>query len=397
MSDVSGPVRVVLAGARGHGRSHLRNIRRLSEQGLVELAGVCELTPLTEAELAGLGTPEQSADLGPLLDRTGARIAVICTPIHTHAELAVTAARHGAHVLLEKPPAPSLAAFEELTEGVRAAGRSLQIGFQSLGSQAVEAIRTMIADGAVGAVQGIGAAGAWVRDEAYWRRSPWGGRRTLDGREVIDGVLTNPLAHAVATALRIDGSDRAEDIATVELELYRINDIEADDTSSVRLRTATGGQITAAVTLCAERAAEPYVVVHGDAGQITLWYKSDQVRLERPGRPPVGAEYPRTDLLADLVAHLRDGTDLLVPPERTGAFMRLVEAVRTAPAPVRLPDDAWYAEDGPDGPRRVLRGIDALTDAGARELALYSELTDLGGGVPAPAWARPPHLAPATR
>lgn len=392
MSDSGGgPVRVVLAGARGHGSSHLRNIRRLRDRGVVELAGVCELSPLTDDELAGLGSPEQSAELGPLVERTGAQIAVVCTPIHTHAELTVTAARHGAHVLLEKPPAPSLAAFQELTAEVAAAGRALQIGFQSLGSQAVDAIRAMVREGAVGTVRGIGAAGAWVRTEAYWRRAPWGGRRRLDGREVVDGVLTNPLAHAVATALRIDGSDRAEDVESVELELYRANDIEADDTSCVRLRTAGGGRVVAAVTLCAQTDADPYVVVHGDAGRIILWYKTDEVRLEVPGRKPVTTRYPRTDLLTDLVSHLRHGTELLVPPERTGAFMRLVEAVRTAPDPLPLPADAWYREEGPDGPRRVVRGVDELTEAGARELALYSELAASGAAGTAAGWARPPH------
>jgi predicted dehydrogenase len=399
MSDTSGPVPVVLAGARGHGQSHLRNIRRLRDQGLVELAGVCELTPLREEELAGLGNPEQSDDLGRLLKSTGARIAIICTPIHTHTALAVTAARHGAHVLLEKPPAPSLASFEELTEGVREAGVSLQIGFQSLGSHAIDAIRALVAGGGVGTVRGIGAAGAWVRDEAYWRRSPWGGRRSLDGVDVVDGVLTNPLAHAVATALRIDGSDRAEDIGSVELELYRINAIEADDTSCVRLRTAAGRQLVTAVTLCAERPADPYVVVHGDAGKVTLWYKTDRVELERDGEPVRTADYPRTDLLANLVAHVRYGTELLVPPERVGGFMRLVEAVRTAPDPVPLPEEVWHIETAADaarsapgaggavppaGPRRVLPGIDAATDAGAGQLALYSEL-----GL---TWARPPHV-----
>lgn len=52
MSTVQTPVPVVLAGARGHGRWHLANIRRLQDQGLVRLAGICELTPLTETELA---------------------------------------------------------------------------------------------------------------------------------------------------------------------------------------------------------------------------------------------------------------------------------------------------------------------------------------------------------
>jgi predicted dehydrogenase len=368
------PVDIVLAGARGHGRWHLRNIRHLSEQGLVRLAGVCELTPLKREELMGLGKPEQSDDLAALLERTGAEIAVVCTPIHTHAELGLIAARHGVHLLLEKPPTPSLAAFHELAEGVERAGVACQIGFQSLGSQAVTDIRELIADGAIGAVRGIGAAGAWVRDEAYWRRAPWGGHRTLNGHDVVDGVLTNPLAHAVATALRILGADRPEDIAGIELELYRVNDIDADDTSCARIHTAAGPRIVTAVTLCAERAGEPYVVVHGETGRITFWYKADRVLLERMGHRPETTDHQCSDLLSNLVAHVRHGEPLLVPLARTGAFTLLTEAVRTAPDPVRLPDAAWRTETGADGRRRVIPGIDELTEQGAARLALYSEL-----------------------
>lgn len=369
------PVTVVLVGARGHGRWHLHNIRRLAEEGLVRLVGVCELAPLGPQELAGLPERvEQSDDLDTLLARTTPEVAVVCTPIHTHVELALTAARHGVHLLLEKPPTPSLAAFRELTEGVARAGVACQVGFQSLGSQAVTHIRQLVADGAVGRLRGVGAAGAWVRDEAYWRRARWGGQRTLDGRDVVDGVLTNPLAHATATALRILGADRLDDVAAVELELYRANDIAADDTSCARIRTRAGDTLVTAVTLCAERPGEPYVVVHGDRGQVTLWYKADRVVLTRPGRPAVTTDHPRTDLLANLVAHLRQGVPLLVPPERTGAFTRLVEAVRTAPDPVPLPADAWRTEQTDRGPRRVVPGVDDLTDQGAARLALYSEL-----------------------
>ncbi|MDX3231704.1 Gfo/Idh/MocA family protein [Streptomyces sp. ME19-01-6] len=390
------PTPLVLAGARGHGRWHLENIRRLTAQGLVRLAGVCELTPLTAEELGdGLGTPEQSADLADLVTRTGARIAVICTPIHTHADLALAAAGRGAYLLLEKPPTPSYAEFTRMTEGLRELGTACQIGFQSLGSHALTAIPKLISDGAIGEVTGIGAAGAWARDEDYYTRAPWAGHRSLDGRDVIDGVLTNPLAHAVATALRIDGADRAEDITSIELELFRANDIESDDTSCVRLRTARSagsGTVTVAATLCAEQPGEPYVLIHGDRGRITFWYKLDRVLLERPGHEPETTDHPRTDLLENLAAHLRDGTELLVPPQRTGAFMRVVEAIRTAPDPVRLPADAWRTEPGvgaaPSAKRRVVPGIDRLVAAGAERLALYSELR-------AP-WAAPPAEVPHT-
>ncbi|MDT0265142.1 Gfo/Idh/MocA family oxidoreductase [Streptomyces sp. DSM 44915] len=371
---MSEPVSLVLAGARGHGHWHLANIRRLTEAGQVRLVGVCELTPLAPEELAGLGSPQQSDDLTGLLASTGAEAAIICTPIHTHAELGLAAAARGVNLLLEKPPTPSLAAFHRLTDGIEQAGTACQIGFQSLGSGAIEHIRSLVASGAIGPVRGMGAAGAWVRDEAYWQRAPWGGLRRLDGRDVVDGVLTNPLAHAVATALRIAGADRAEDLASIELELYRINEIDADDTSCARLRTRDGVELVTAVTLCAERPGEPYVVVHGEAGRITFWYKADRVLLERPGHAPETTEHPRTDLLANLVDHLRDGVPLLVPPARTGGFMRLVEAVRTAPDPVRLDPTHWRTEPVDGGVRRVLPGIDQLTADGAQRLALYSEL-----------------------
>ncbi|MGI5453780.1 Gfo/Idh/MocA family protein [Streptomyces sp. CA-249302] len=366
-------VDIVLAGARGHGRWHLDNIRRLQDKGIVRLAGICELTPLAADEIPdGLGTPEQSPDFGALLDSTGARIAVICTPIPTHTDLALTAARKGVHLLLEKPPAPSYAEFRRMADGVAEAGVACQIGFQSLGSHAVPAIHDLIAEGAIGEVTGIGGAGAWVRAQAYYRRAPWAGKRRLNGVDVIDGVLTNPLAHTVATALALNGSTHAEDVTGIELELLRANDIESDDTSCVRISTAQGRRITVAATLCAERDGEPYVLVHGTKGRITFWYKQDRVLLQRADHGPEEYDYGRTDLLENLADHLTDGTELLVTPDSTGAFMTVVEAIRQSPDPTPLPSDAWHLI--PDEDRRVVPGIDGLVAACADTLSTYSEL-----------------------
>ncbi|MFE0033951.1 Gfo/Idh/MocA family protein [[Kitasatospora] papulosa] len=383
------PVPLVLAGARGHGRWHLANIRRLQHQGLVRLAGICELTPLTDDELdlfAG-EMPEQSSDFGALLDSTGARVAVVCTPIPTHTALALTAAARGVHLLLEKPPAATWADYARMADGVREAGVACQIGFQSFGSHAVPAVKELIGDGAIGSVRGVGAAGAWVRDDAYFRRAPWAGRRRLNGTDVVDGVLTNPLAHAVATALELAGRGTAEDVRSIETELFRAHDIESDDTSCVRITTTDGMPVTVAVTLCAEEAGEPYVVVHGDRGRVTFWYKQDRVLVQRAGHGPEEAVHGRTDLLENLVDHLEHGTALLVPPERTGAFMRVLEAVRTAPEPAALPPTAWHTRpaDQGDGVRRVVHGIDGTVAAAADTLTLFSEL--------GASWARPSEVS----
>ncbi|MEB8339011.1 Gfo/Idh/MocA family protein [Streptomyces endophyticus] len=401
-NPVREPVPVVLAGARGHGRWHLNNLRNLAEAGRVKLVGVCELRPLDAAELDGFAADDvvQTADFGELLDRTGARIAVICTPIQTHTDLALVAAERGVHLLLEKPPAPSYTEYERMVTGVAAAGIACQVGFQSLGSHAVSHIRDLVRDGSIGEPLGIGAAGAWARDEAYYRRAPWAGRRSLSvdggtgngtgtgngsgtgraGRtvDVVDGVLTNPLAHAVATSLALDGATGGDDLTAIRTELYRANDIEADDTSCVELTTRSGSRVTVAATLCAELPDEPYVIVHGSQGRITFWYKQDRVLVQRAGRGPQESVHGRTDLLANLVEHLATGgeTPLLVPPAATGAFMRVVEAIRRAPAPLALPADAWseVPADRPGVVRRVVHGADGLVAASADGLTGFAGL-----------------------
>ena len=105
----------------------------------------------------------------------------------------------------------------------------------------------------------------------------------------------------------------------------------------------------AAVTLCAAERDEPYVVVHGDRGRIRLTYTLDEVQVDDG---PV-RRFGRTDLLENLVEHLRSGARLLVPIRRTGAFMEVMEAIRVAPDP--LPIAADHQDRAAEG--RVLPGI----------------------------------------
>lgn len=376
------PVPVLLAGVHGHGRSHLRALRPLADSGRARLVGVCDQRPVSDGDdLEGHGPVPYHADLGRAIDATGARVTIVATPIHTHLPLARTALEHGSHVLLEKPTTATLAEFEELNTAVDASGLACQVGFQSLGSSAVPAVRALIRRGAVGRVRGIGGTGTWIRTSAYYDRAPWAGRRRMGGRDVVDGALTNPFAHAVATALTLAGAQE-ETPGGVELELMRAHPIEADDTSCVRVRTARGLPITLAVTLCAPHHLPPRLMVHGDAGRIDVDYTLDRVTLHRPGRDPVTTTHPRTPLLDNLLDHVCDGRPLLVPPPATRAFMHVLEAVRTAPDPVAIADHVQQVHHTDQGVRRVVPGIDALIHRSAEQMALWSELD--------PAWPPSP-------
>lgn len=356
--------RVAVAGVHGHGASHVRRVAGLAADGQVELAGV--------ADPVG---PATFPDLASLLAATEVDVVVISTPIHTHVPLAELALRAGADVLLEKPPTASLAEFEHLSAVVEETGRACQVGFQVHGSAAARALADLVADGKLGEVRGIGAIGTWIRTQEYWQRARWAGRRMLDGVAVVDGAVTNAFAHASATALLIDGSGPADQVVSVETELYRANPIEADDTSTVRIRTARGTTILSALTLCAEEPGiEPTIIVHGSDGRAVLRYPSDRLEVTIDGRTTT-TQYGREDLLGNLLAHRADpGVPLFAPLAELGGFTRVLEAIRTSPPPAEI--DAEFISWQGEGPQRhpAVQDVGKWVGQAAESLLLFSEL-----------------------
>ncbi|MDQ0767777.1 putative dehydrogenase [Pseudarthrobacter defluvii] len=364
--------RVALVGVHGFGTHHLHNLERLRAAGRIELAAVADpqppapgAVPPSAAVFAGI---DDLLTATPDLD-----LVIVATPIQTHAPLALAALATDAELYLEKPPVASLADFNRLCGAASESGRGVQIGFQSLGSHALKAIEELLAAGTIGTLEGISATGRWVRDRAYYKRSRWAGKRSINGVDVVDGVATNPLAHAVATALRIAGARTTADVESVETELYRANDIESDDTSVIRIRTAAGLPITCALTICASKSVEPCVTLQGSAGTAVFHYTEDRLTVETAaGR--MEETYGRDDLTENLLAHRAQGVPLISSLVDSGAFMLVLEAVRTAPLPAPI-DPAYVRWEGEgDTAHAIVVGIEEALEKAGRQHATFSEL-----------------------
>ncbi|RZS30310.1 putative dehydrogenase [Herbihabitans rhizosphaerae] len=350
---------VALAGVGGWGEWHLGEIDRLRASGEVRLVAACDPDPP-----AAIGDTLLYPDLDSLLRDHSPDIVVIAAPPHTHAPLAIATLRAGADVLLEKPPVTGIAEFHAVEDVRAATGRAVQVGFQSLGSRAIPALRELIASGELGALRGIGAACSWVRPHAYFQRAPWAGRRELDGVPVVDGSLTNPFAHAVIAALALTGEP-----VRIELELLRANDIAADDTACARITTASGPPVVVAATLCATQDRDPRIIVHGEHARAELYYTRDRLDIVRDGVLE-RHEYGRVGLLENLLAHRAHGDPLLAPLASCAGFTEVLQAVRDAPQPLRINDSDWHDVDG----HRVLHGVDEAVERAANELKLFTEL-----------------------
>ncbi|MFC4070467.1 Gfo/Idh/MocA family protein [Actinoplanes subglobosus] len=363
------PPRVVLVGAHGHGRGHLDQLAKLHADGRIALVGVADPRPPCPEQRAAAADAPWRRDAASLIGATAPDLAVVVTPVHTHVAIAEAAMRAGAHLLLEKPPAPSLAGLDRLLAVQAETGRTVQVGFQAFGSGAVTELRRRIDAGDLGDIEAISATGLWWRGEAYWNRAGWAGRRFLDGADVNDGALTNPFAHAVALAVTLDGSGGHESVRAVDLDTYRTRPAEAHDTASARIRTARGTTVTVAATLCAEAEEEPVVVVHGTRDTATLHYTQDRL-VTAAGE----TRHARADLLENLLDHLAGpAVDLLVPLAATRAFTEVAEAVRQSPAPTPVPGER-------------LDGLAALTHEAAATGRLYRELGATWATAPAYTW-----------
>ncbi len=369
-----GMPRLAVIGIHGYGVSHLRAIEE--RRDAVELVGVCDTRPDDTGRIDP--AVPQFTEVTELLRRTRPELVIIATPIHTHLPFADAAMRAGADVLLEKPPVATMAQFDQLRAVAAETGRVCQVGFQSLGSAAFHDLDSMIDSGRLGELVGISGVGLWVRTFTYWQRSAWAGCRTIDGMPVMDGVVTNPLAHATSAALRLGRAERAEDLAEVEVDLFRANAIESDDTSVVRVITDAGVKITLGLTLCAEESQEaPYVEVVGTEQTARFFYTQDLVELRSAGdldaEPTERLTYQRVSLLDNLIAHRREGADLLCPLINTGGFMRVVDAV-AATEPRQIEVDELRLLGADEESRLAIPGVADWVRRAAYEHRTFTDL-----------------------
>ena len=340
------PVRIALIGTRGYGKTHLQNLERLTAAGLAELIGVVDIAEPLE-QLRGIWHRDLAALLAAHA-QAPPEVVIIATPIDTHVPLARQALAAGCHVYLEKPPVPALEDHWSLLEAAEAADRAVQVGFQARGGAGVDALREQLRSGALGPVESVRVHGAWTRDRAYYQRSPWAGRRRLEGRRVADGVATNPLAHGVHAGLVIAGIDRIEDIAAITTELRRAHDIEADDTTFLRIDPAgPGAAVLCALTTTAPVQRPPWVEISGPGGTWRLSYTEDLSWRTGPDGELTEHRHSRTDLVENLLTHVRDPqTALLSPLEASGAFSAVLEAIQSAPDPTVIDPEhvTWIGE-----------------------------------------------------
>ncbi len=141
------PVRL---GVAGLGLAGALMVRAAALEPGVRLAAAADPREAPRAAFArDFGAPVH-ADIEALCRDPGVEVVYIATPHQFHAEHAMLAARHGKHVLLEKPMALDLADCDAIVGAAEAAGVQLMVGHTHAYDPAIRAMRRIIAGGHLG-------------------------------------------------------------------------------------------------------------------------------------------------------------------------------------------------------------------------------------------------------
>jgi predicted dehydrogenase len=234
-------------------------------------AGVVAAVADADLDAAAAAAAPYDADVvtpaAMLHDVDGLDGVVIATPSALHAEQSTVALARGLAVFCQKPLARTAAECEGVVDAARTADRLLGVDLSYRHLAAVEPVRALLADGALGDVY----AGDLVFHNAYGPDKPWftdparsGGGCVIDlGIHLVDlalWLLGRPKTDAVTSRLYAKGRLLDADPAVVE------------DYAVARLDLDTGVtlSLTCSWFLHAGVNAEIGVTLHGTDGSVSI-------------------------------------------------------------------------------------------------------------------------------
>ena len=344
---------------------HTRAINEIEGARVVAAFSRSEANGAKIAKLAG-GECRVYDDLEAMLAHPGLDVVCVCTPSGAHLDPAVSAARAGKHVVVEKPLEITLSRCDAVIKACDDAGVRLCTIFPSRFTPANLRLKNAIESGRFGRLTLGDTYVKWWRTQEYYDSGGWRGTWDLDG----GGALMNQAIHNVDLLQWLMGDVDTITALTATLAHERI---EVEDTAVAALRFKSGalGVIEAATS------AFPGLLkrteIHGNRGSarveqddITLWEfqekRTDDSQVHEAMAASsgfkAGASDPRgithtghRDQLADFLAAIDEGRPPLVDGREGRKSVEIIRAIYQSAqsgSPVRLPltDDASENDEG---------------------------------------------------
>ena len=285
--------RVLLVGCGSIGKRHLRNLKALGLDDLhafdprpdraQEAADQTGAKPCTRIEEGLARKPD---------------LALICTPNSLHVAAALSAARAGCHLFIEKPLSHSLDGISELQEEVRRRGLTALVGCNMRFHPGIAMTRRLLSAGVVGRIACARVmAGSYLPEWHPWEdyRQGYSARADLGGGVILDGI------HEIDYLLDILGP--AAEVSCVAGRFSDI-DIQTEDAAEITLRLRHGALANIHLDYL-QRAYRRTAQFSGTEGTLEWDFDRPEVRVYRAASKSWDAHpLPAADVNAMYVAEM---------------------------------------------------------------------------------------------
>jgi UDP-N-acetyl-2-amino-2-deoxyglucuronate dehydrogenase len=249
-------LRTGLIGCGKVGQLHAAALQALPES---EFVAVCDRDLKRAAAFAASYGTRPYTEADRMIRDSGVQAVMVCTPHPLHAEAVIQAAEAGAHALVEKPLAASLADCDAMLAAARKAGTRLGVVSQRRFYEPVRRMKKAIDDGKIGRpVLGVFVMFSW-RDQAYYESDPWRGKWATEG----GGVLVNQSPHQLDLLQWFMGE--IEEVSGLWANLNHPS-IEVEDTALAMIRFKNGGLGSIVTSLSQKPGIHTKVHIHGVNG-----------------------------------------------------------------------------------------------------------------------------------
>ncbi len=257
------PTRVAIVGHGNIAHVHAKALQAIDNAQLVAVVG----------RDAGRAEPfaheyeiEAFTEVGTAVESLGINIVIVATPHPSHAEVATGAADSGAHVLVEKPLATSVAECDQILKAAETAGTLVGVVSQRRLLPPVQRMKAAIERGAIGQpVLATVSLLGW-RSPEYYESDSWRGTWSGEG----GGVLINQAVHHLDLLQWLIGP--FEEVFGYCANLNHAG-IEVEDSAVAVLRGE--GRLASIVASNSQNPGlHARVLVHGDSGA-TLGVQTD--------------------------------------------------------------------------------------------------------------------------
>jgi len=252
-------IRIAIVGCGRISKNHFGSIEQHDSD--FELVSICDNNASVLSEHKEQYKVKGYLKLEDMLKTENLDVISICTPSGVHPDQVVMAAKHGVHVMTEKPMATRWNDGVRMVKACDEAGVRLLVVKQNRRNTTLQLLKRAVEERRFGKINMVHLNVFWTRPQDYYDQAEWRGTWEFDG-----GAFMNQASHYVDLLDWLIGP-----VDKIQAMMSTTRDIEVEDTGVLNIRWRNGALGSMAVTMLTyPKNMEGSITILGEKGTVRI-------------------------------------------------------------------------------------------------------------------------------